>query len=51
MTRQQKQNTQTKDPINLLLERGLTEGLPQIAEMLTNTAMLIERSAHLRAEL
>jgi hypothetical protein len=47
MTRQQKQNTQTEDPINLLLERGLAEGLPQIAEMLTNTAML----AHLRAEL
>jgi putative transposase len=51
MTRHQKQNTQTEDPINLLLEHGLAEGLPQIAEMLMNTAMLIERSAHLRADL
>tara|TARA_B110000093_G_scaffold148359_1_gene161322 strand:- start:2875 stop:4014 length:1140 start_codon:yes stop_codon:yes gene_type:complete len=51
MTRHQKQNTQTEDPINLLLEHGLAEGLPQIAEMLMNTAMLIERSAHLGADL
>ena len=51
MTRHQKQNTQTEDPINLLLEHGLAEGLPQIAEMLMNTAMLIERSGHLRADL
>jgi hypothetical protein len=46
MTRHQTHNTQSEDPINLLLEHGLAEGLPQIAEMLMNTAMLIERSSH-----
>jgi transposase-like protein len=51
MTRHQTHNTQSEDPINLLLEHGLAEGLPQIAEMLKNTAMLIERSSHLRADL
>ncbi len=50
MTRHHKQNTQTEDPINLLLKHGLAEGLPQIAEMLMNAAMLIERSAHLCAD-
>jgi len=49
MTRHQNKNTQTEDPINLLLEHGLSDGLPQIAEMLMNAAMLIERSSHLRA--
>ena len=44
MTRHHKQDTHTEDPINLLLEHGLSEGLPQIAEMLMNAAMLIERS-------
>jgi transposase-like protein len=51
MTRHHENNTQSKDPINLLLEHGLADGLPQIAEMLINTAMLIERSAHLKADL
>lgn len=51
MTRHQQNNTQSEDPINLLLEHGLAEGLPQIAEVLMNTAMLIERSVHLRADL
>jgi transposase-like protein len=51
MTRHHKDTTDPKDPINLLLEHGLSEGLPQIAEMLMNAAMLIERSAHLRAGL
>jgi hypothetical protein len=51
MIRHHEQNTQTEDPINLLLEHRLAEGLPQIAEMLMNPAMLIERSAHLRADL
>lgn len=51
MTRHHENNTQSEDPINLLLEHGLADGLPQIAEMLMNTAMLIERSAHLRADL
>lgn len=51
MTRHHENNTQSQDPINLLLEHGLADGLPQIAEMLVNTAMLIERSAHLKADL
>ena len=51
MIRDRKQNTQTQDPNNLLLEHGLAEGLAQIAEMLMNNAMLIERSAHLDADL
>lgn len=51
MTRHHQDTTDPKDPINLLLEHGLSEGLPQIAEMLMNAAMLIERSAHLRAGL
>jgi hypothetical protein len=42
MTRHHKDTTDPKDPINLLLEHGLSEGLPQIAEMLMNAAMLIE---------
>ena len=50
MTRHHQQNTQTECPINLVLEHGLAEGLPQIAETLINPAMLIERSAHLRAD-
>ena len=44
------QNTALTDPINLLLERGLADGLPRIAEMLMNAAMCLERSAHLRAQ-
>ena len=51
MTRHHKDTTLTEDPINLLLEHGLSDGLPQIAEMLMNAAMLIERSAHLKADL
>jgi hypothetical protein len=51
MTRHQKQNTQTEDPTDLLLEHGLAGGLPQIAEMLMNTAMLRKRRGHLRADL
>jgi hypothetical protein len=47
MTRHHKETTPTDDPINLLLEHGLSDGLAQIAEMLMNAAMLIERSAHL----
>jgi len=51
MTRHHKDTTPTEDPINLLLEHGLSDGLPQIAEMLMNAAMLIECSAHLKADL
>jgi hypothetical protein len=50
VTRRQK-NAQTEDPINLLLEHGLAEGLPQVPEMLMNTAMLKERRGHLRTDL
>lgn len=49
MTRHHNHDTLTEDSINLLLEHGLAEGLPRIAEMLLNAAMLIERNAHLRA--
>lgn len=50
MTRRHNHDTLTEDSINILLEQGLAEGLPRIAEMILNAAMLLERSAHLRAE-
>lgn len=43
-------DTLTRDSINLLLENGLADGLPRIAELLMNAAMIIERSAHLQAD-
>jgi len=43
MTRHHKDTTPTEDPINLLLQHGLSDGLPQIAEMIVNAAMLIEQ--------
>ena len=49
MTRHNPHDTLTNEAINLLLEKGLAEGLPKIAEMLLNAAMIIERSAHLGA--
>ena len=49
MTRHHNHDKLTEDSINLLLEHGLAEGLPRIAEMLINAAMLLERSAHLQA--
>ena len=36
------------DLINLLLQDGLAEGTPKIAELLMNAAMLIERAKHKR---
>ena len=39
----------SRDSINLLLENGLADGLPRIAELLMNAAMIIERSSHLQA--
>lgn len=36
------------DLINLLLQDGLAEGIPKIAELLMNAAMLIERAKHKR---
>jgi len=49
MTRHHNHDTLTQDSINILIEYGLAEGLPRIAEMLLNAAMIIERSAHLGA--
>lgn len=37
------------DLINLLLQDGLGEGLPKIAELLMNAAMLMERAKHIGA--
>lgn len=45
----QDQTTTTDNAINTLLEHGLSDGLPRIAEMLLNAAMLLERTAHLQA--
>ena len=43
------QNTSIDDAIQLLLQEGYNNGLPQIAEMILNAAMLFERSSHLAA--
>lgn len=43
------QITDLNDLINLLLQGGLGEGLPRIAEILMNAAMLVERTKHLGA--
>ena len=43
------QPTDTSDLINLLLQGGLGDGLPRIAEILINAAMLVERTKHLGA--
>ena len=50
MTRHHNHDTLTQDSINVLIEHGLAEGLPRIAEMLLNAAMIVERSAHLGAQ-
>ena len=49
MTRHHEHDRLTTEAINLLLESGLAEGLPRVAEMLLNAAMRFERSAHLGA--
>ena len=49
MTRHPKHDSITEDSINLLLKNGLAEGLPRIAELLLNAAMIVERSAHIGA--
>lgn len=41
--------TDLNDLINLLLQGGLGDGLPRIAEILMNAAMLVERTKHLGA--
>jgi transposase-like protein len=50
MTRSHDHDGLTDEAINLLITHGLAEGLPRIAEMLLNAAMLVERSAHLGAQ-
>jgi transposase-like protein len=42
-------DTLTHDTINTLLQNGLFEGIPLIAEMLANAAMILERAHHLKA--
>ena len=42
-------STTHHDLINLLLQDGLGEGLPKIAELLMNAAMLMERAKHIGA--
>ena len=41
--------TTTEDLINMLLSEGLGEGLPKVAEISLNAAMLIERTRHMGA--
>lgn len=41
-------DTLTNDTINTLLQNGLFEGIPLIAEMLANAAMILERTHHLK---
>lgn len=41
--------TTTEDLINMLLSDGLGDGLPKIAEIILNAAMLIERAKHIGA--
>jgi transposase-like protein len=43
------QNTSLNDLIQLFLKEGYDNGLPRIAEMILNAAMLFERRAHLAA--
>jgi len=42
--------TTNDEAINMILNNGLAEGLPRVAEMLLNAAMLIERATHLQAK-
>jgi transposase-like protein len=43
------QNTSLNDLIQIFLKEGYDNGLPRIAEMILNAAMLFERRAHLAA--
>lgn len=49
MTEPTQSNTEST-LINLLFDYGIAEGMPKVAELLLNTAMIIERAQHLRAE-
>ena len=44
---EQYQDTLSQELINTLLEQGLSDGLKTVAQILMNTAMLIERDQHL----
>lgn len=46
---EQHQTTQQDSLLNLLLNEGLQNSLPRIAEILMNTAMLLERETHIGA--
>ena len=46
---EQHQTTQQDPLLNLLLNEGLQNALPRIAEILMNTAMLLERETHIGA--
>ena len=41
-------DTLTNETINTLLQNGIFEGIPLIAEMLANAAMILERTQHLK---
>lgn len=45
---EQTNDTPSNQTINTLLQNGIVEGMPLIAEMLANAAMLIERTHHLK---
>jgi hypothetical protein len=50
MTKHQVQYDELTDgAINTLLHLGLADGLPRVAEMILNAAMILERTAHLGA--
>jgi hypothetical protein len=50
MTKHQVQHDELTDgAINTLLQFGLADGLPRVAEMLLNAAMILERTAHIGA--
>jgi hypothetical protein len=46
MTEPTESNTKSQ-LINMLFEYGLADGMPQIAQLLLNAAMIIQRSEHL----
>lgn len=50
MTKHQIEHDELSDAaINTLMQLGLAEGLPRVAEMLLNAAMLLQRSEHIGA--
>jgi hypothetical protein len=49
-TRHHNYDSLTEDCLNLLIEHGLVESLPRIAELLRNTAAIIEPGVHIGAK-